>query len=157
MTASVMGALVTPMSRTFYTERDIEDLVKRGVHEIEVNDSVYITDLGREKMEQLGVRPRVVPSGSARAATSPPQPAPAAVPPAQPVAAAAPPPAPAAASPAPPAPPPAHPASGSNGALSEAERQQVFEKVKSGVIARLGPGADAALVDKIVHRVVSQL
>ena len=32
------------MARTFYTERDIEDMAKRGVTEIELNDSVYITD-----------------------------------------------------------------------------------------------------------------
>ncbi len=45
----------------------------------------------------------------------------------------------------------------SGGPLSEMEKQQVMEKVRSGVIARLGPGVDIALVDTIVRRVVSQL
>ncbi len=118
------------MSRTFYTERDIEDLAKRGVKEVEVNDSVYITDLGRERMEQLGIKAKAALSKSAA-----PSPAPSA-PPAAPSQAK----------------PPA-----AIGPLSEAEKQQVIEKVKSGVIARLGPGVDVAMVDTLVRRVVGQL
>ncbi len=110
------------MPRTFYTEQDIEDLAKRGVKEIELNDDVYLTDLARERMEALGIKGR-----RAGAAPSAPQPAGAK-----------------AAAPAP-------------GSLSDAERQQVFEKVKSGVIARLGPGVDAALVDRVVRQVVNRL
>lgn len=44
------------MARTFYTERDIEDMAKRGVTEIQVDDSVYITDVAREKMDRLGIK-----------------------------------------------------------------------------------------------------
>ncbi len=112
------------MPRTFYTERDIEDLAHRGAREIEVNDDVYITDVAREKMEALGIRARPVGS-SAATGRSVPSSAPSG-----------------AAVPAP---------------LSEAEKQQVIEKVKSGVIARLGPGVDAVLLDNIVRRVVGQL
>ena len=43
------------------------------------------------------------------------------------------------------------------GPLTDAERAQVIDKVKSGVIARLGPGVDTAVVDKIIRRVVGQL
>lgn len=43
------------------------------------------------------------------------------------------------------------------GTLTEGERQEVIEKVRSGVLARLGPGVDAAMVDTIVRRVVGQL
>ncbi len=118
------------MSRTFYTERDIEDLAKRGVHELEVNDSVYITDLAREKMDQLGIKAKAALSKSA--ASTPASSAP---------------------SSATPSPKPA----ASNGPLSEAEKQQVIEKVKNGVIARLGPGVDVAMVDTLVRRVVGQL
>ncbi len=118
------------MSRTFYTERDIEDLARRGVKELEVNDTVYITDLGREKMEQLGIKAKATLSKSAAPAPAP------TVPPSAPSAAS----------------PPA-----SIGPLSEAEKQQVIEKVKSGVIARLGPGVDVAMVDTLVRRVVGQL
>ncbi len=111
------------MARTFYTERDIEELAKRGVHEIQVNDEVYLTDLAREKMEALGIKARTIGASVT----------------------------------------PAMPGSGSaaspvtSGPLSEAERKQVIDKVKQGVIARLGPGVDTTLVDNIVRRVVGQL
>ncbi len=112
------------MSRVFYTERDIEDLAKRGVKEVEVNDDVYVTDVAREKMEQLGIKAKSV---SSKSSASIPSITPTVLPPAP------------------------------SGSLSEAEKQQVMEKVKSGVIARLGPGVDTTLVDTIVRRVVSQL
>ena len=118
------------MSRTFYTERDIEDLARQGVKELEVNDSVYLTDLAREKMEQLGVKYK-----SALSKPAAPAPAPS----------------------APPAAPPAAKPPAAIGPLSEAEKQQVIEKVKRGVIARLGPGVDVTLVDTLVRRVVGQL
>ncbi len=84
-----------------------------------MRDDVYITDLAREKMEQLGIKTRKasLPPSSAAAAGS----------------------------------------AGVTGPLTESERQQVFEKVKSGVLARLGPGVDTQMVDTIVRRVVSQL
>ncbi len=126
------------MARIFYTERDIEDLAKRGVAEIEVNDSVYITDVAREMMDKLGIKRRV--SGGQIAASS------------------------VLASPdvahlhAPPA--AAAVALRDNSAsqeLSAAEKQEVMDRVKSGVIARLGPGVDAAAVEQIVKRVVEKL
>jgi len=46
------------MPRIFYTGVDIEDLARRGVKEIDVDDNVYITDEAREKMEKLGMRIR---------------------------------------------------------------------------------------------------
>ena len=110
------------MARTIYTERDIEDLAQRGVKELDVNEDVYFTDLAREKMDQLGIKPRR--SGASRASTGAAQGA---------------------------------QAGGGAGPLTESERQQVFEKVKSGVIARLGPGVDTRMVDTIVRRVVNQL
>jgi hypothetical protein len=104
------------MARIIYTERDVEDMARQGVKEIEVNDNVYITDVALEKMEKLGMRTRVV-----------------------------------------------HPSNGSTtnkptvGSLSDREKEQVIEKVRSGVLARLGPGVDTAVVDTIVRKVVSQL
>ncbi|MBI4670980.1 MAG: hypothetical protein HY741_04855 [Chloroflexi bacterium] len=117
------------MSRTFYTERDIEDMAKRGVTELEVNDSVYITDLARETMDKLGIKRKV--SGGSPASSS--------------VLA---------------SPDVANlhqPAPASSASLSPDEKQQVIDKVKSGVIARLGPGVDANVVDQIVRRVVGAL
>lgn len=99
------------MPRTFYTEHDIQDLAKRGVTEIEVNDAVTLTDAAREMMDKLGIARKVTHS--------------------------------------------AH--SSNHSALTDAEREQVIDKVKSGVIARLGAGVDSAVVDRIVRRVVSAL
>jgi hypothetical protein len=42
--------------KTFYTERDIEDLHANGVTKIEVDDEVVLTDLAREKAERLGIQ-----------------------------------------------------------------------------------------------------
>jgi hypothetical protein len=43
------------MPKTIYTERDIEDLVKRGVISLELDDDVMLTDLARDKAMRLGV------------------------------------------------------------------------------------------------------
>jgi hypothetical protein len=42
------------MPKTFYTEKDIEDLYISGVTSLVVNDDVVVTDLGREKAMKLG-------------------------------------------------------------------------------------------------------
>ena len=44
------------MAKTFFTERDIEDLFARGVTSIDVHDDVVLTDLARERALKLGVR-----------------------------------------------------------------------------------------------------
>ncbi len=44
------------MPKEFYTEKDIEDLVKRGVLSLEVNDNCVLTDLAYEKANRLGVK-----------------------------------------------------------------------------------------------------
>jgi type III secretory pathway component EscV len=122
------------MPRTFYTERDIEEMAKRGIAELEVNDSVYLTDLARETMDKLGIKRKT--SGGSPASSS--------------VLAS-----PDVANLHKSAPPPT--TAGSTGTLTPAEQQQVIDKVKSGVIARLGPGVDSAVVETIVRRVVGQL
>lgn len=43
------------MAKTFYTERDIEDLKARGVNSLVVNDDIVVTDLARERANKLGV------------------------------------------------------------------------------------------------------
>ncbi|HRA66109.1 MAG TPA: hypothetical protein PL187_08820 [Caldilinea sp.] len=57
------------MAKTFYTERDIEDLHARGATSIEVHDDVVLTDLARERALKLGVwlervKPHAHPAGS---------------------------------------------------------------------------------------------
>jgi hypothetical protein len=51
------------MPKEFYTERDIEDMFKRGVMSLQVNDNVVLTELAYEKANRLGMqllRPRPV-------------------------------------------------------------------------------------------------
>ena len=44
------------MPKEFYTERDIEDLVRRGVMSLDVNDSCVLTELAYEKANRLGMK-----------------------------------------------------------------------------------------------------
>lgn len=44
------------MAKTFYTERDIQDLLDRGVTALEINDDVVLTDVGRELALKHGLR-----------------------------------------------------------------------------------------------------
>lgn len=43
------------MPKTFYTERDIEDLAKRGVISLMEDDDVVLTDIARDKAMRLGI------------------------------------------------------------------------------------------------------
>ena len=43
------------MARKFYTEDDIEDMVKSGVTSLEINDCVTLTELAYEKAKRLGL------------------------------------------------------------------------------------------------------
>ena len=44
------------MAKEFYTERDIEDLFKRGVRSLEVGDDVVLTELAYERAGRLGMQ-----------------------------------------------------------------------------------------------------
>lgn len=44
------------MPRVFYTEYEIEDMVKRGIALLEVTDDVVLTDLAFEKANKLGLK-----------------------------------------------------------------------------------------------------
>ncbi len=103
------------MPKTIYTERDVEDLARRGVKEIAVTEDVYLTDVARERAEKLGVALRM---GGAPAVA----PAPTASP-----------------------------------KIAVANTDELVSKVKADVLAKLGPNVDAALIEQIVRRVVSQL
>lgn len=43
------------MAKTFYTERDIEDLARQGVRSLVVNEGVVLTELAVEKARRLGI------------------------------------------------------------------------------------------------------
>lgn len=43
------------MAKTFYTERDIEDLASQGVNSLLVDENVVLTDLARDRARRLGI------------------------------------------------------------------------------------------------------
>ncbi len=116
------------MAKTFYTERDIEDLARQGVTSLVVDENVVLTDLAREKAERLGVQlvreHDTPPSAPVRPYISPPSPA-AGSPPASP-----------------------------GKPHSKAELRQ---RVREAVIARLGGEVDPALLETIIHRVLDSV
>ena len=101
------------MSKIIYTERDVEDLARRGVKEIEMTDQVYLTDVARERAEKLGVVLRATTAPAAPTNELP--------------------------------------------AVPRENAEQLVSQVKADVIAKLGPGVDAAVIERIVRRVVSQM
>jgi hypothetical protein len=44
------------MPKEFYTERDIEDLFKRGVMSVNITEDVVLTELAYDKANRLGVK-----------------------------------------------------------------------------------------------------
>jgi hypothetical protein len=50
--------------KIFYTERDIEDMHAAGVRQLEVDDNIVLTDLARDKAQDLGIA--LVPAGQAQ-------------------------------------------------------------------------------------------
>jgi hypothetical protein len=44
------------MAKTFYTERDIEDMARRGVTTLVVSDDVVLTELARESAMKFNIR-----------------------------------------------------------------------------------------------------
>ncbi len=118
------------MPKEFITERDIEDLVRRGVLSLEVNDNVVLTDLAYEKANRLGMRlVRDKPDNPPAAPVRPylaQNPLPAAVAPRS--------------TPAAPAPQP--------------DGEDLHQRIRSAVNARLGSQVDAKLLDVIIRRVL---
>jgi hypothetical protein len=125
------------MAKTFYTDKDIEDMVKAGQRALVVDDDVVLTDLAYEKANKLGLELRRVgelPCTGAPAAPVRPYinrrqqpPAPART---QTPAAAAPPPA------------------------DAPRRADLRQRVQEAVKARLGGQFDPALLDSIIDRVL---
>jgi len=126
------------MPKEFYTERDIEDLFRRGVMSLQVNDNTVLTELAYERANRLGmkllhsspdnppsapVRPYIA-KGSANGspvskyAATPSVHAPA--------------------------------ADGKSG-----DGADLHQRIRSAVIARLGTQVDSALLDTIIQRVLN--
>ncbi len=137
------------MPKDFITERDIEDMVKRGILSLEINDQVVLTDLAYEKANRLGMRlvrdkPENPPAAPVRpyiAQQQQPRPAASVAPASTP------------AVPMPPvsfgAPMPVQP--------PQADGEALQQRVRNAVIARLGSQVDANLVDVIIKRVLQNV
>jgi hypothetical protein len=118
------------MPKEFYTERDIEDLFKRGVLSLNMNDNVVLTELAYEKAKRLGMKlvygqPDNPPSAPVRPYIS------------QPAASAA---------PIPSFQPGSAPVEKSDGDLKA--------RIRSAVLTKMGSQVDPALLDVIIERVL---
>ena len=112
------------MSKTFYTEHDIQDMAAQGATRLEVNDDVVLTDLAREQATKLGIE--LVRSDSPPATRHPER---------------------------------------SEGSRSEESPPvtrhppgpDLHQRIRAAVIAKLGDQVDAAILDRIITRVLSRL
>ena len=128
------------MPKTFYTEKDIEELFQSGTKSLQVNDDVSLTDLAYEKAKRLGLQlifngadlPPIAPirpylsNGSHH--TSAVASTPSVV--------------------------NAQPKVDSGASAVTQPRTEVAQRIRSAVLARLGNQVDAKLLDSIIQRVV---
>ena len=121
------------MPKKFFTERDIEDMVSRGILSLELTDDVVLTELAYEKAERLGVR--LVKQTEQRPA-APVRPYISAA--LQPKTAASEPPV-------------------SAGSVLAATLPDLNQRIKDAVIAKLGGQVDPVLLDTIIKRVLNNI
>lgn len=130
------------MPKTFYTERDIEDLAKRGVISLVEDDDVVLTDLARDKAMRLGIeivhefdqppsapeRPYITEMTSPSATQSGKS-------------------------------PPSKTRTSSKVPLTGSVEKdaELFQTVRAAVVARLGDALDPKLLDTIIHRVLQNV
>ena len=128
------------MAKTFYTEHEIEDLVKSGVTRLVMNENTVLTGLAYEKAQKLGmqlvqageqppdapVRPYVLEDAGQSSSTGLNVQTMAAV--------------------------PAH-----SFATSTPMPSDINARIKNAVIAKLGTSVDPALLDTIIRRVLNQV
>jgi hypothetical protein len=116
------------MPKEFYTERDIEDLVKRGVMSLEVNENVVLTELAYQKAGRLGMK--LLQAGADNPPSAPVRPYishPSAAPPAGQAPAAVP---------------------------ATAAQSDLTSRIRAAVAAKLGDQVDPVLLDVIIQRVL---
>jgi hypothetical protein len=117
------------MPKTFFTERDIEDMFQRGTHSISINDDVVLTELAYEKAKKLGMdllqATDTPPSAPIRPYISKPLSANTG---------------------------PANP-----GISASPRLEEIKVRVREAVRARLGSSIDPALIDKIIERVAADI
>lgn len=123
------------MPKQFFTDKDIEELHHKGIQSLQVNDDIVLTDLAYEKAKRLGIQllsddadhPPAAPIRPYLSDKQPPRPKPVAVP---------------------------GPQSGSHPMPPQSSDNDIENRIRSAVIARLGNQVDAKLLDNIIHRVV---
>jgi hypothetical protein len=129
------------MSKDFYTERDIVDMVKGGIMSLEVNDNVVLTELAYEKARLMGMKlvrdkPDNPPSAPVRPYISQKQGQlpvrPAAVPLIAPL-----------------------PSRDGGPSAGQAEEMPLQQRIRNAVVARLGTQVDSNLLDVIIKRVLN--
>jgi hypothetical protein len=130
------------MSKEFYTEKDIEDLFKRGIKSLQITENIVLTELAYEKATRLGLQlvsnqPDNPPAAPVRPYLSE-RPTLRPTPTVTPV-----------------SPTVAMQSKATQPIHTPAQRESDIEKrIRSAVIARLGNQVDAKLLDNIIHRVV---
>ena len=145
------------MPKEFYTEKDIEDLFRRGIKSLQITENVVLTELAYEKAKRLNfqlitdgadnppaapVRPYLSEPSVRQTAHAKPTVVPIASATSQPAHAST-------------ALPDGSLSSQSPGFSAGARSGDDVEKrIRSAVIARLGNQVDAKLLDNIIHRVV---
>ncbi len=122
------------MPKKFYTEKDIEELVRSGAKSLQVTDDVVLTELAYEKAKRLGFqlitdRADVPPAAPVRPYLSEKNPVQA-----KPVVASV--------------------SSTSSQPKTTQSGSDIETRIRSAVIAKLGNQVDAKLLDNIIHRVV---
>lgn len=150
------------MPKEFYTERDIEDLFQRGIRSLQVSENVVLTELAYEKAKGLGVQ--LITDRADNPPAAPVRPYIAEQQTSRPVPTIGPASSSAESLPKPliPRVPDEHRHSGersepSGGAAVTQKRDDVEQRIRSAVIARLGNQVDAKLLDNIIHRVVKSV
>ena len=116
------------MAKTFYTEHDIEDMVKRGTQALTLTDDVVLTDLAYERATRLGLK---LIRGGEKPPSAPERPyiSKTAKTTSQPAGATA----------------------------ASAATQDRRQRVRDAVIARLGSDVDVKLLDTIIQRVLDNV
>ena len=130
------------MPKTFYTERDIEDLAERGVISLVVDDDIVLTDIARDKAMRLGIellrehdQPPAAPERPyitkivSPSATSPRQEDSGVV----------------------------STAVSAPASRSTKSGDELFQDVRAAVVARLGDSVDPKLLDTIIRRVLKNV
>lgn len=114
------------MAKTFYTERDIEDLFQRGTRSLTMGEDVVLTNLAYEKAQRLGL---VLAQPSEKPPAAPERPYLSQ----------------------------ARPSIIQKSAAQQTKLEEIKQRVRQAVLAKMGNSVDPALLDKIIERVAQDI